>query len=222
MTTPNTFLLSLLMFATGVAIPLMAAWNSRLGTELESPWAAAFILFVLGAVICGIAMLFLGLPKQGWFSATPLYYAGGTGRLLLYPVDHLDGAAHWRRQCRVLRVVRADPVCRVDRSVRPIRCAEVCAYHATRHRYRLYADRDLSRPAHRLITTLYALACALAPRWARPRRSGSISGVFIAGIGIGVELVIGTYLSEPAPKQIRGRAFAWPHTRDLALETISN
>src|SRR5947207_15114579 len=76
MTSPNN-LLSLLMLATGVAIPIMAAWNSRLGAELESPWAAAFILFVLGAVICGIAMLFLGLPKQGWFSATPLYYAGG-------------------------------------------------------------------------------------------------------------------------------------------------
>src|SRR6266478_465932 len=61
-------LLSLLMFATGVAIPIMAAWNSRLGIELGSPWAAAFILFVLGVIVCGIAMLALGLPKQGWFS----------------------------------------------------------------------------------------------------------------------------------------------------------
>ena len=76
-TSPNNLLLSLLMFATGVGIPVMAAWNSKLGTELESPWAAAFILFVLSAIICGIAMLFLGLPKQGWLSATPLYYAGG-------------------------------------------------------------------------------------------------------------------------------------------------
>lgn len=73
----GTLLLSLLMFATGVGIPIMAAWNSRLGAELESPWAAAFILFVLGAFICGIAMLVLGLPKHGWFDATPLYYAGG-------------------------------------------------------------------------------------------------------------------------------------------------
>ena len=32
---------------------------------------------------------------------------------------------------------------------------------------------------------------------------------FIAGIGIGVELVtIGTYLTELVPKEIRGRAFA--------------
>jgi transporter family-2 protein len=76
-TSPTNLLLSLLMFATGVGIPVMAAWNSKLGAELESPWAAAFILFVLGTVICGIAMLCLGLPKQDWFSATPLYYAGG-------------------------------------------------------------------------------------------------------------------------------------------------
>ena len=65
------------MFVTGVGIPVMAAWNSRLGVELGSPWAAAFILFALGGIICGIAMLALGLPKHGWFGATPLYYAGG-------------------------------------------------------------------------------------------------------------------------------------------------
>lgn len=73
----SNLLLLVLMFATGVGIPVMAAWNARLGAEIESPWAAAFILFVLGAVICGIAMLVLGLPKQSWFGATPLYYAGG-------------------------------------------------------------------------------------------------------------------------------------------------
>jgi transporter family-2 protein len=65
------------MIVTGVGIPVMATWNSRLGAELESPWAAAFILFVLGAIICGIAMLALGLPKRGWFGAMPIYYAGG-------------------------------------------------------------------------------------------------------------------------------------------------
>jgi transporter family-2 protein len=77
MTTSSGNLLSLLMIATGVGIPVMATWNSRLGAELESPWAAAFILFVLGAIICGIAMLALGLPKRGWFGAMPIYYAGG-------------------------------------------------------------------------------------------------------------------------------------------------
>ncbi len=70
-------LLSLLMFATGIGIPVMAPWNSRLGAEIGSPWAAAFLLFVLGALIAAIAMAILGMPKQGWFTATPLYYAGG-------------------------------------------------------------------------------------------------------------------------------------------------
>lgn len=69
--------LSALMFAAGVGIPIMAAWNSRLGAELGSPWAAGFILAIVGAVICGAAALILGLPKSGWFIASPLYYAGG-------------------------------------------------------------------------------------------------------------------------------------------------
>jgi uncharacterized membrane protein YdcZ (DUF606 family) len=74
MTTPSgNLLLSLLMLATALAIPVMAAWNSRLGTDLGSPWAAAFILFVVGAIVCGVAMLALGLPKHGWFGATHLY-----------------------------------------------------------------------------------------------------------------------------------------------------
>lgn len=65
------------MFATGVGIPTMAALNSGLGMRLGSPWAAAFLLFVLGALISGAAMAALGMPKEGWFSAPPMYYAGG-------------------------------------------------------------------------------------------------------------------------------------------------
>lgn len=76
-TTSGTLTLSLLMLVAGVGIPIMAAWNARLGGEIESPWAAAFILFVIGGAICGIAMTVLGLPKQSWLAGTPLYYAGG-------------------------------------------------------------------------------------------------------------------------------------------------
>jgi transporter family-2 protein len=65
------------MFATGVGIPVMAALNARLGTQLGSPWAAGFLLFVLGAGICGIAMLWLGPPQKGWFVAPAFYYMGG-------------------------------------------------------------------------------------------------------------------------------------------------
>jgi len=78
MTSPaSNLFLSLLMFATGVGIPTMAALNSRLGAQLGSPWAAAFLLFVCAMLVAGAALILAGLPKQGWFVAPPLYYAGG-------------------------------------------------------------------------------------------------------------------------------------------------
>ena len=77
MTSSSNLMLSLLMFVTGIGIPIMAAWNGRLGGELGSPWAAAFILFVMGAVIAAIAMAVLGMPTKGWLVGTPLYYGGG-------------------------------------------------------------------------------------------------------------------------------------------------
>lgn len=73
----GNFLLSLLMLITGIGIPVMAALNAQLGAEIGSPWAAAFILFVVGALISAIAMFALGLPQHGWFAAGPVYYAGG-------------------------------------------------------------------------------------------------------------------------------------------------
>jgi bacterial/archaeal transporter family-2 protein len=73
----SNLLLSILMFATGVGIPIMAALNGKLGAQLRSPWAAAFLLFVLGAVISGVVMVAIGMPQNGWLVAPPLYYAGG-------------------------------------------------------------------------------------------------------------------------------------------------
>jgi len=76
-TSPGSFNLALLMFATGVGIPIMAALNSGLGARLGSPWAAAFLLFAAGTAISGVAMLVLGAPPHGWFGAPLQYYAGG-------------------------------------------------------------------------------------------------------------------------------------------------
>ncbi len=76
-TSTGNLLLCVLMFAAGVGIPIMAALNSRLGAQLGSPWAAVFLLLLLGAVISGVAMAAMGLPRAGWFTAPPLYYAGG-------------------------------------------------------------------------------------------------------------------------------------------------
>jgi transporter family-2 protein len=76
-TTIGNLLLSALMLATGVGIPIMAALNSRLGAQLGSPWAAAFLLFVVSAVISCAVLVTTGLPQHGWLVAPPLYYAGG-------------------------------------------------------------------------------------------------------------------------------------------------
>jgi len=76
-TSTSNLLLSVLMFATGVGIPIMAALNGKLGAQIGSPWAAAFVLFVIGGVISAIAMFAAGVPQQGWFVASPFYYAGG-------------------------------------------------------------------------------------------------------------------------------------------------
>jgi len=74
----SNLLLSVLMFATGVGIPIMAALNGKLGAHLGNPWAAAFLLLTLGAAIAGVATAIAGQPRHGWFVASPLYYAGGT------------------------------------------------------------------------------------------------------------------------------------------------
>ena len=78
MTNPTeNLLLCTLMFASGIGIPIMAALNANLGARLGSPWAAAFLLCVVSAAICAAATVVLGLPKQGWFTAPALFYAGG-------------------------------------------------------------------------------------------------------------------------------------------------
>lgn len=77
MVPPSTQLaLSLLMLFAGVCIPIMAALNAGLGARIESPWAAGFALFVVGACVSGMVLLVNGLPKAP-FSAPPIYYAGG-------------------------------------------------------------------------------------------------------------------------------------------------
>ena len=78
MTNANqNLLLCALMFATGVGIPVMGALNAGLGQRLGSLWAAGFLLFALGAVVTGIAMALMGMPRQGWLVAPSWFYIGG-------------------------------------------------------------------------------------------------------------------------------------------------
>lgn len=74
---------SLVMFAAGVGIPIMATLNSGLGTRLGSPVTAAAILFLLAAVLASLTYggsLLAGeqLPPRAALTSTPLWlFAGG-------------------------------------------------------------------------------------------------------------------------------------------------
>ncbi len=70
--------LGVLMFATGIGIPTMAALNAGLSGRIGSPVAASFILFVVGTLVCGIALAFT-LPgsRIAFTAAPPWFYTGG-------------------------------------------------------------------------------------------------------------------------------------------------
>ena len=76
-TPPATLGLSLLMLATGVGIPLMAALNSGLGTRTGSPWLAAFILFLIGTAVSGAVLMLIGLPQRLNWDVPPQFFMGG-------------------------------------------------------------------------------------------------------------------------------------------------
>jgi transporter family-2 protein len=76
-TSPSSIALPLLMLATGVGIPIMAALNAGLGTRLGSPWVAAFILFLVGALASGTWLAVVGLPTRLTFNAPLLFFMGG-------------------------------------------------------------------------------------------------------------------------------------------------
>lgn len=71
--------LAFLMFLTGVGIPIMAALNSWLGMQLESPVAACLVLMGVAAGLAGIIMLMTGgAPAAASFTfEDPVLYAGG-------------------------------------------------------------------------------------------------------------------------------------------------
>lgn len=68
--------IALLMLATGMGIPVMAALNANLGQHIQSPVAASAILFGLGFVVSALILIFVGLPNFGAFrGASPWVFA---------------------------------------------------------------------------------------------------------------------------------------------------
>lgn len=70
--------IAVLMFLTGIGIPLMATLNSGLGRQIASPYAATFILFGVGFLLAGAVMLMSGgFPAADKFRGIgPHFYMG--------------------------------------------------------------------------------------------------------------------------------------------------
>ncbi len=70
--------IAMLMFLTGIGIPIMAAFNSGLGQQLGNPVAATFVLFLVGVTLAGAFMLATGnVPDFSRFTfGRPLIYFG--------------------------------------------------------------------------------------------------------------------------------------------------
>ncbi|MDY7099450.1 MAG: DMT family transporter [Pseudomonadota bacterium] len=70
--------LALLMFLTGIGIPIMATLNGGLGLQLGSPVAASLILCCVGGVIAGAILLVVGTPSSTALTLeNPHFYLGG-------------------------------------------------------------------------------------------------------------------------------------------------
>ena len=185
MTTPTTSLsLSLLMLATGVGIPIMAALNSGLGARIGSPWVAAFLLFLVCALVSGVVLAIIGLPEHLNFDAPLSYYLGGLLRCVLRPIHYLGRAAHRNRQCGVLGAARTDRGRGRDRSFWFVRGPPVTDHVATPCRNRLHGSRGVSCPAHRLNESRNRLSarCASEVAVASDARTAQRTGERIAAL----------------------------------------
>lgn len=69
---------AVVMLASGIGIPMMAALNGTLGARIGSAPAAATILFLVGGLVALAATWWTGWPRAAnWSAAAPICYAGG-------------------------------------------------------------------------------------------------------------------------------------------------
>ncbi len=72
--------IALMMIVVGMGIPVTAALNAGLGTQIQSPVAASVILFAVGLVMTALVLAFVGLPSRGVFTGlSPWYYLAALG-----------------------------------------------------------------------------------------------------------------------------------------------
>ena len=76
--------IALLMFAAGIGIPIMAAFNAGVGQELQSPAAASATLFGVGLLAACLCLAFTGVPSGPQFAAVPAWRYAGALLVLFY------------------------------------------------------------------------------------------------------------------------------------------
>lgn len=76
--------IALTMLVVGIGIPMTAALNSVLGTQLESPVAASVILFGVGLVLTALVLLLVGLPPRTAFAGVPWWTYGAALGVVFY------------------------------------------------------------------------------------------------------------------------------------------
>jgi transporter family-2 protein len=80
--------IAVLMFLTGVGIPIMATFNAGLGQQLGSPVAATFVLFVVGVVLAGAVLAIAGgMPDFSRFTFERPYIYLGAVFILFYALS---------------------------------------------------------------------------------------------------------------------------------------
>ena len=77
--------MAVLMFLTGIGIPLMATLNAGLGRQLASPAAATFILYVVGlGLSLGVLLVAGGFPAAEKFRGIPPHFYMGAIFVVFY------------------------------------------------------------------------------------------------------------------------------------------
>ena len=76
-----------LMFASGIGIPILAAFNAGLGAQLGSATAATFVLFAVGLALAGLIVAIVGLPARHLFTLEWPHLYFGAAFMLFYALS---------------------------------------------------------------------------------------------------------------------------------------
>ena len=76
--------IAMLMFATGIGIPVLATWSGGVGQALGSPAAATLVIFAVGLVLSGVVLAVAGVPAAPAFGRVPVYFYSAAALMVFY------------------------------------------------------------------------------------------------------------------------------------------